>query len=116
VRLLLDQHLSRRLVSPLQALYPGSAHVIDFGLDRADDGIIWDFAAANGFAICTKDADFQARSFAHGHPPKVILIVTGNGPSREVLMLLTGHAQLIAEFEEDPAVSLLVLPRPTLGP
>lgn len=94
----------------LQQLYPGTAHVVPLGLDRADDNVAWEYAKANGFVICTKDADFQTRSFARGHPPKVVFLVSGNGPSREVLMLLTGHRDLLLQFDGDHSRSLLVLP------
>ena len=45
MRLLLDQNLSHRLKGPLDGVYPGIAHVRDFGLERADDSAVWDFAA-----------------------------------------------------------------------
>ena len=72
VKLLLDENLSRRLASALEPLYPGSAHVCEFGLERAGDEAVWRHAREHGFAIVTKDADFAERSLAEGPPPKVV--------------------------------------------
>jgi predicted nuclease of predicted toxin-antitoxin system len=41
-------------------------------LQKASDAVVWQYAAQQGFAIVTKDADFHQRSFLFGHPPKVI--------------------------------------------
>ena len=57
MKLLLDENLSRRLVSFLQQDYPGSTQVALIGLERADDKDIWEFAKKNGFVIVTRDAD-----------------------------------------------------------
>lgn len=45
MKLLLDQNLSHRLVSSLQSQFAGSAHVRDFGLQRAGDAEVWALAA-----------------------------------------------------------------------
>jgi predicted nuclease of predicted toxin-antitoxin system len=57
MKLLLDENLSRRLIPFLQQDFPGSTQVALIGLERADDGEIWEFAKANGFVIVTRDAD-----------------------------------------------------------
>jgi predicted nuclease of predicted toxin-antitoxin system len=79
-------------------------------LELSDDAIIWDFARDHGFSILTKDDDFRLRSFTQGHPPKVILLISGNGPTSEVLEILLRAAQIIAGFESDDSRSLLELP------
>lgn len=78
MRLLFDQNLSPRLVRLLGDLFPGSAHVMDFDADHAPDNVVWSLAKDGGFAIVSKDGDFQVRSVLLGHPPKGDL-----GPSRE---------------------------------
>jgi predicted nuclease of predicted toxin-antitoxin system len=62
VKLSFDQNLSPRLADALAALFPGSRHVRHEGLDRADDESIWRFARDQGFAIVSKDSDFQEKS------------------------------------------------------
>jgi len=110
VKLLLDQHLSRKLVPHLESIFPGTTHVVLHGLERGDDDAVWEFARAGGFAILTKDEDFQVLSFARGHPPKVVWLRSGNGPTRQVFAILLQHREVIERFRLDDDRSLLVLP------
>ncbi len=109
MKLVLDQHLSRKLVPLLEPVFPGTTHVVLHGLDRQDDDTLWEFARAQGFTIATKDEDFQVLSFARGHPPKVIWLKCGNGPTRQVLDLLLRARSIIENFGTDDECSLLVL-------
>ena len=70
MKLLFDQKLSHRLVAPLTAEFPGSTHVRDVGLLAAPDSAVWAYAAVHGFAIVSKDADFQHRALVLGSPRK----------------------------------------------
>ncbi len=54
MKLLLDQHLSFRLLTSLDLEFPGSKHVKDFKLTQVDDEVIWRFASENGFVIVFK--------------------------------------------------------------
>ena len=110
VKLLLDQHLSRKLVPQLEPAFPGTAHVVASGLDKSDDDVVWAAAGEGGFAITTKDRDFEFLSFTRGHPPKVIRLTSGNGPTLQVLEILLRARAIIEEFGADEARSLLVLP------
>lgn len=92
-------------------MYPGSAHVRQFGLQAADDEAIWGHAAAAGFAIVTKDDDFRQRSFLRGHPPKVIWVRLGNCRTADVEALLRVRAEDVRAFAADPQGALLVLAR-----
>jgi predicted nuclease of predicted toxin-antitoxin system len=109
VKLLLDQNLSPRLARSLAAVYPGSGHVRDVGLQAADDDAVWAYAAQHGFVIVSKDADFHQRSFALGHPPKVVWIRLGNCSTTEIEETLrVRHADLLA-FEQDEYGAFLAL-------
>ena len=108
--LLFDQNLSQRLVAQLADVFPGSNHVVLAGLSGADDQTLWSFAAKNGLAIVSKDADFQTLSATLGSPPKVIWLRMGNGPTREVESLLRSRAAEVHAFLSDPALDLLELP------
>lgn len=110
MRLLLDQNLSYKLVPLLAPHFPETAHVSRHDLATADDDTIWAFARDRGYAIVTKDDDYQLKSFARGHPPKVILLRSGNGPNSEVLQTLLLARGVIEHFTDDPNGSLLVLP------
>lgn len=109
MKLLLDQNLAPRLVAALAALYPDSKHVRDVGLAAANDDDVWRYAAAGGFTIVSKDADFHERSFVLGPPPKVIWIRRGNCSTTEVLTLLENAHAAIILFEAEPGASFLAL-------
>ena len=59
MKLLFDQNLSPKLVNRLADLFPDSSPVQSVGLDCATDDQIWEHARLNGFAIVTKDEDFN---------------------------------------------------------
>ncbi len=65
VKLLFDQNLSPQLVACLADLFPRSCHVQTAGLDCADDDRVWEYARLNGYAIVTKDEDYNNRSITH---------------------------------------------------
>jgi predicted nuclease of predicted toxin-antitoxin system len=109
MKLLFDENLSHRLVGQLTAEFPGSAHVRDEGLATAPDQDVWAHAAANGFVIESKDADFQQRALLHGHPPKVIWVRLGNCSTAAVATLLRSRLADIQAFATDPVASFLAL-------
>jgi len=110
VKLLLDENLSRRLVPEISPSFPGSAHVCTCGLETADDGTVWTYAADHGFTIVTKDTDFHQRCFLYGAPPKVVWIRLGNCPTDDVARLLVDRAAEILAFGDEADAALLVLP------
>ncbi len=91
-------------------LFPGSAHVRQIGLRDAADSIIWDYARQNGFAIVSKDSNFQFRSLLYGRPPKFIWLRAGNCSVKTIQDLLRHHAQTLLAFDADPAQAHLILP------
>lgn len=107
MRLLLDQNLSQRLLPRLDPCFPGSKHVKDFGLTGDDDERIWRFAAAEGFILVSKDADFFYRGLLRAHPPKFIYVRAGNCSSALIADLLIGHAEQIEAFTADGTESVL---------
>ena len=110
MKLLLDQNLSWRLADRLQDLFPGSAHVRTLGLDQASDEAVWEHARQNGFAIVSKDSDFEQRSLLLGHPPKCIWLRVGNCSTKRIDQLLRDRAQTLLEFEARPTESYLIIP------
>lgn len=109
MKLLFDQNLSSALASRLSTLYPGSTHVKTLGMMTSPDVEIWQYAWENGFAIVSKDADFQQRSLLLGAPPKVVRLAVGNSPTARVEQLLRDRAEEVRDFDADPKLSLLVL-------
>lgn len=111
MKLLFDQNLSAALVARLGDVFPGSQHVRLLGLDQADDASIWNYAAAQGFAILSKDSDFQQRSILYGVPPKVIWLRAGNCSTAEIERLLRRHSVTLHTFAADPNEALLIVAR-----
>jgi predicted nuclease of predicted toxin-antitoxin system len=109
LKLLFDQNLSRKLVTPLADIFPDSSHVQFHGLTEADDREIWEFAKAQEFCIVTQDADFAERSRLYGSPPKVIWLRCGNASTSNVEAILRSGAETIQEFMNDVSLDCLEL-------
>ena len=93
----------------LADLFPGSFHVRDLGLERADDLPVWDRAREDGLTIVSKDADFHQLSFVRGAPPKVIWIQLGNCTTGEIETLFRARLNEIRAFGDDPQATFLAL-------
>jgi predicted nuclease of predicted toxin-antitoxin system len=104
VRLLLDQNLSHRLITGLADLFPGSSHVRDLGLSRADDLAIWHAANAS------KDGDFHQMSLLHGAPPKVVWMRVGNASTDEIEHLMRTNADSIEAFVNGEGSLMIIDP------
>ena len=74
MKLLFDQNLSPRLTLLLADIYAESVHVREVGLREADDLAIWLYAKAEGFAIVSKDSDFQQREPTPRRTPEIHLV------------------------------------------
>lgn len=111
VKLLLDQNLSRFLVQQLAEAFPGTRHMAELGLERADDEVVWQHAARVGHIVVGKDVDFHQRSILRGLPPKVVWLGLGNCATGDVLAALHGALNDLAQFAEDPEQSLFMIRR-----
>ena len=109
LKLLFDENLSPRLAAALQSDYPGSTHVHLVGLGSALDDHVWNYARDGGFAIVTKDADYQERSLIQGYPPKVIWIRLGNASTAEIEAALRGQREAIDRLESDAELAVLIV-------
>ena len=108
MKLLFDANLAPKLAQ-LENMFPGSVHVEMIGLG-ATDTEIWSYAKAHGFAIVSKDSDFEQRALVFGAPPKVIWIRLGNCRTGVVESLLRQRFDDIIGFEADSHESILALP------
>jgi predicted nuclease of predicted toxin-antitoxin system len=109
MKLLFDQNLSPKLVNRLVDLFPGSSHVQSARLDCADDDGVWDHARQAGFAIVTKDEDYNNMSVLRGSPPKVIWVQLGNCTTAQVEAAFRARFADIEAFEKDPALGTFIL-------
>ena len=109
MKLLFDQNLSPQLVIRLADLFPDSCHVQTAALDCADDDRVWEFARLNGYAIVTKDEDYNNLSVLRGCPPKVIWLQLGNCTTAQVEAVFRARYADIEAFDRDPSLGALVL-------
>jgi predicted nuclease of predicted toxin-antitoxin system len=110
MKLLFDQNLSPRLPRLLADIYSESVHIREIGLRDASDAEIWEYAKTNGYAIVSKDSDFQQRSLLEGAPPKFIWLRVGNCKVARIEGLLRSYSAAIHTFDLDQSKSHLMLP------
>ena len=110
MKLLFDQNVSPRLTRLLDDIYANSVHVREVGLRDASDLEIWEYAKAYGYAIVSKDSDFQQRSLLLGAPPKFIWLRVGNCTVKRTEELLRSYSAAIHTFDLDDSKSHLMLP------
>ena len=111
MKLLLDQNVSPKLVGALADLFPDSAHVQSLGLECSSDEEIWEYALSHGFAIVTKDEDYNDLSTLRGFPPKVIWLQLGNCKTFRIEEILRSYHSRIIEFGTDNEIGTFVLSR-----
>lgn len=102
MKLLFDENPSPRLAERLQDIFPSSSHVESLGLGHSPDEEVWAAARTGGYAIVTKDADFQDIATLRGAPPKVIWIRRGNCTTSDVEDILRRHSEEIASCLANP--------------
>lgn len=111
MKLLLDENLSRKLVSRLADLYPEMAHVADVGLISSSDHRIWEFARAQSSVIVSADSDFYELATTKGPPPKVVWLRRWVHSMKDAEHVLRRDAVRIAAFASDPELGVLILDR-----
>ena len=109
MKLLFDHNLSPRLVNRLTDLFTDCGHLTYYGLDKASDLEVWEFAQENDFILVTKDSDFHDLSLLRGTPPQVIWLRIGNCTTITVENLLREHHTEIEEFAQEATAGVLVL-------
>ncbi len=101
MKLLLDQNISRKILSQIARRFPESSHVYWLNLHKANDFEIWEFAKKNNYTIVSKDSDFLELSLLYGIPPKFIWVRCDNGNNQFLSQLLIKHADDIERFLTD---------------
>lgn len=76
---------------------------------RESDDQIWDYARLNGFAVVTKDEDYNNLSLVRGSPPKVVWLQLGNCSTAQVETAFRARFAQIEAFESDPTFDTIVL-------
>ncbi|MBF0290485.1 MAG: DUF5615 family PIN-like protein [SAR324 cluster bacterium] len=96
MKLLLDEHLSDKLIPKLSDIFPGSKHVKELELQNEDDLKIWNYAKDHDFVIVTKDADFVDIVNVKGYPPYLVWIRSGNVRVNEIERVIRNNAVRIS--------------------
>lgn len=109
MKLLFDANLSPELVRLLHDIFPGSAHVLDFGELSGDDSDIWDYALAYEYIIVTKDADFNEMSELIEYGPKIVWIRRGNCSTAIIERIIRNNRETIENIRSQDNLSVLVL-------
>ncbi len=81
----------------------------DVHLVEAEDLIVWQYAAAHGLPLVSKDSDFHQMSLLHGQPPKTVWLRVGNTPTSIIVKLLREHHADLRAFNDDRNAALLAL-------
>ena len=79
------------------------------GLDCSDDDRIWEYARLNGYAIVSKDADYNNLNVMRGSPPKVVWLLLGNCTTARVEAVFRARFGDIEAFDGDSSVGTLAL-------
>lgn len=98
MKLLFDEHLSHRLVSLLEDVYPGSESVLGAKLGGATDREIIEFAAEGDYILVSKDRDIPELVLFDRRDLKAIWLRSGNSSSADVHLLLRNSFDRIAAF------------------
>ena len=104
--LLVDNQLPTALVRHLSASGCECIHVLDVGLEDADDRVIWQYAKERSMVIVSKDEDFQILANRQGSiPPQVVWVRIGNCRKAALLEAFTRIIPaLLSMLDEGQAV------------
>jgi predicted nuclease of predicted toxin-antitoxin system len=78
MKFLVDAQLPPALAIFLEKKGFHADHVVDVGLENADDKVIWSYALSEQMAIITKDEDFVEKLSLDSTGPSVVWIRVGN--------------------------------------
>jgi predicted nuclease of predicted toxin-antitoxin system len=94
-----DTNIPPQLARSLRSNGFEAIHVLDIGLEAADDSAVWKYAADRDAIIVTKDTDF-VRSDASQPSPRVILVCTGNcSNSWLIARFSAGLSKILSHFD-----------------
>lgn len=78
MKFLVDNQLPLHLAKHLRSLGHDCAHVIDLGLDAADDITVWARCSTDGSILISKDEDFVFLAARPGDTGRLLWVRLGN--------------------------------------
>lgn len=109
MKLLFDQNLSPKLAVQLADVFPNSAHVLQFGMDKAPDSAVLEFARERGFVLISKDSDFFDSNMVSGRRTKIVWIRRGNCSTAAIEAMLRRHVADVINLGTTEGLFLLML-------
>ena len=97
MKFLVDNQLPQALARLLCNLGHDAAHVIDLGLDEAEDIVLWQYAAKNDLIILTKDEDFSKMCLTRRERAAIVWIRLGNCRKKFLLDTMSRNLPLILD-------------------
>jgi predicted nuclease of predicted toxin-antitoxin system len=106
--ILIDQNISFRVISRINATFPDVEHVKSLNLMDTNDYDIFMFARRNTIeAVITLDEDFNLLVMEHNPPPKIIWLRIGNASTAVQAETLLRNAAVIRHFLTDSQTDCL---------
>lgn len=78
MKFLVDNQLPIRLATYLRSRGHECRHVLDEGLDEADDATVWNHADRDGWVVVAKDEDFVFLASRPGDTGRLVWVRLGN--------------------------------------
>jgi predicted nuclease of predicted toxin-antitoxin system len=99
MKFIVDTNLPQGLAGWLESQGHEANHTSDFGMEAADDRVIWQYALSTGAIIITKDEDFVLLKAAEPSGPNVVWVRIGNAVRRVLFQrLISAWPQVVARL------------------
>lgn len=100
MKLLIDNQLPIALAAHLRSLGNQCEHVLEIGLDEADDRQVWTYAASAGQIVVSKDEDFVFLANRSGDTGRLVWVRLGNCRNVPLLAAFSrAHDDIVHAFD-----------------
>ncbi|MGH7045193.1 MAG: DUF5615 family PIN-like protein [Stellaceae bacterium] len=108
MKIIIDAQLPPGLKPILVRAGHEATHVLDAGLHRASDAVVWDYAIRERAVIMTKDEDFAARRWRAADGPTIVWLRVGNCSRTSLIRWLVPLLASIETFVQagEPVIEL----------
>ena len=107
MNLLIDENVSFRIITRLEAYFETVVHVSSLSNKVMTDRDIWNYAKQHQFIIVTYDEDFYDQQLLKGFPPKLIWLRFGNAKTLQIAEKLIAHITEINTLYLDENIGVI---------